>query len=88
MRQIFKYQLEVKKWQTLILPVSFKPLTLQVQAGVPCMWAEVETTEETASFTFGMFPTGHIELPNSEMKYLGTVQMGNGSLVFHYYLIL
>jgi hypothetical protein len=87
MKRIYKYQLDVKDCQSIKLPKDARILTVQVQSGVPTMWAIVEPdVEDTASIELDihMFGTGW-ELPEDadKLKYIGTVQI-NG-FVWHYF---
>jgi hypothetical protein len=81
MKRIFKYTLEVAEEQVINLPFGFKILSIQVQAGKPCIWVLIDDahdgTEEVYFYTIG---TGHSAdlMPNN---FVGTYQYG--PLVFH-----
>lgn len=82
-RAIWKYPLQLTDRQVVEMPAA----TIRhvgMQAGVPCIWAEVTPGASTKQHTICMFGTGNpIELMNGH--YLGTVQLAGGSLVFHFY---
>ena len=86
--KIFKYQLEITDEQTVLMPIGANILSLQLQNGIPCVWAlvdEISGDEERTFFTYG---TGNPIDPfsKSERKFLGTYQLNNG-LVFHVFYI-
>jgi len=80
------YQMKILKWplnvtdrQTLKMPVGAKVLTVQMQGGIPCLWAMCES-KETTERTILMYGTGNLMSPLPG-AYIGTFQMG--ALVFH-----
>lgn len=79
---IWKYPLEVTDKQILEIP-GFEPelLTVQVQNGVPCLWAVVKPEEPKRKVWIEVVGTGQ-PLNYSPRKYIGTFQLGP-SLVFH-----
>jgi hypothetical protein len=61
---------------------TFKPLTMQVQNGLLCVWAEVETSEEqNVKHQLVVVGTGHFVPPCFE--WVATCQ--DGSRVWHLY---
>ena len=85
MQTIYKYALEVTDKQRVNLPKGAEILTVQEQYGVPCIWAQVDTTSPPEERIFETFGTGH-EMPidmGIDRKYIGTYQIQGGSLVFH-----
>lgn len=84
MRVIHKYPLGLTdSHQILRLPVSAKPLSVQLQGRQLCLWAEIDTEidgqKEVVISTVG---TGR-PIPPGAVNYLGTVQAGN--FVWHVY---
>lgn len=71
------------------VPRLAKPLTVQVQGNIPCLWMAVdtETAEDTCKRTFLSFGTGY-EMPNRPMKYIGTYQLEGGRHVKHVFELL
>lgn len=68
------------------MPQGAALLTVQVQQGIPCIWADVPNTdappERRIFWTFGTgkpMPTDFIG------EYLGTYQLYDGQLVWHVY---
>ena len=84
MKAIWKYPLKIESKQTLEMPgTGPKLLSVQMQAGVPCLWAVVEPNSEQKSVVvIDIVGTGHIlEEDDTERYFLGTVQQGG--LVWH-----
>lgn len=53
-----------------------------------CVWAEVDlTTTEKTEEHFDVFGTGH-DVPPGNRKFIGTVFLIGGQLVFHVYHVL
>ena len=83
MRAIYKYKLSVQDTVDLCIPEGAKILTLQMQQGCPCIWAEVNPQAPTEERTFAIRGTGHEFLAEHTGEYIGTVQ--DGALVLHAY---
>jgi hypothetical protein len=82
MQVIWKYTLECESTQTISMPKYSTVLSLQVQNGVPCIWALVNPTSEKTDRIFKIYPTG-IEFNNIDnLAFIGTFQI-EGNLVFH-----
>ena len=84
-KTIWKYELEITDNQNILMPISAEILTVQMQDGTPCLWALVNPKAETESRFLEIFGTGHpvsCDL-GSARKYISTLQMSNGELVFH-----
>jgi len=84
LRTIYKYPLQVIDEQAIKIHGGSKILTVQVQAGIPCLWVEVETTNTMSSRRIFVHGTGHTVHEDAE-DYIGSFQLMNGSLVFHVY---
>lgn len=78
--KIYKYPIEIKDTQNILMPFDANVISVQVQNGVICLWAEAEH-ETKAGRTFYVVGTGH-ERPEDAM-YIGTVQMP--PFVWHIY---
>ena len=90
MRTIYKYKLEATDEQTIAMPYGAQILSVQVQADIPCIWAMVDTDEETMNYkTIYTYGTGH-KLPHDmdQLKYIGTYQLYGGDLVFHVFELI
>lgn len=83
MRTIHKYV--VGSTATVSMPRGATVLTIQAQRDVPCIWAEVDTTQPLEDRRFIIFGTGHEMPADASLTYLGTFQLDGGALVFHVY---
>ena len=81
--RIHKYPLKVADHQEIDMPLGARILCVQVQGGIPCLWAEVSpesAPESRLIVTYGLGnPMG------SHAAYVGTYQLDGGSLTFHVY---
>ncbi len=84
-RIIYKYQLPIADEGTASIHGIFEPLSLQVQHGVPTLWAGVDKDSKLFDVRYRVFGTGHLVTGIDAMTYLGTVQVASG-LVFHYWM--
>ncbi len=84
MQTIWKYLLEITDEQYIQVPRFTKPLTVQMQDGVLCLWCLIYPDNKQDRYvTVSIFGTGN---PIKEMakNYLGTVQ--NDGLVWHVFV--
>lgn len=90
MTAIYKYELRVQDVQTIGLPIDAEVLDIQNQNGTICLWAKIPDTETTlVAKTIYCFGTGHAMPSNhNQMKYISTVQMSGGMLIFNFYILL
>lgn len=80
---ILKYTLQITDVQTLFLPLGATPLTVQMQHGMPQLWALVDPASVvTEARLFRVYGTGHDIADALTMLYLATVQDANG-FVWH-----
>ncbi|NML70016.1 hypothetical protein HHL23_09405 [Chryseobacterium sp. RP-3-3] len=81
MKTIYKYQLEITlDVQIIEMPVHAKILSAQNQNENPCMWVEVETTNDVEFRRFYVLGTGY-PMPSNTSRFIGTIQIND--LVFH-----
>ncbi len=80
---IWKCMLRVDDLQIVYMPKGAKLLSVQIQNGVPCLWALVDPTEEQERRTIHMRGTGHNATLVKGLDYVSTFQMRDGALVFH-----
>lgn len=66
------------------LPLNARPLTLQLQKGMPCAWFEVDDGLMKHDRKVYIVGTGH-PLPEG-LTYLGTFQILDGEMVFHAFI--
>ena len=89
MKTIWKFELALQTEQAINMPEGAKVLTVQVQAGVLCVWALVDTENDTEERQFFILGTGHdaddVDSSNG-YNYLNTVQLPSGALVHHVFV--
>lgn len=86
-RAIWKYPLALRDVQGIDMPSGANILCVQVQAGVPCLWAIVDTEARNVMRRIRIVGTGHpIEVEGE--PYIGTFQIHDGALVFHAFEVL
>jgi hypothetical protein len=84
MKTIYKYKLNGQACH-ISMPVDRRILSCGIQNDSLVIWAEVETTHDTAPVHFMVFATGElISINTKSYQYLGTVTTETG-LVFHIY---
>jgi len=79
---IWKWELKTTDEQTILMPLGARLLTVQVQNGVPCIWALVNPTANQIERRFGVYGTGN-PVPDEVGEYVATYQLADGRLVFH-----
>jgi hypothetical protein len=75
----------------LELPVGAKILSIKEQRGVACVWALVEIDPEIPNEVrrFRLAGTGHpILVDPDELKFVGSVLLRGGDLVFHLFEVV
>lgn len=87
--RIWKWTLQVCDTQTLSMPEGAQVLSVQVQGGMPQLWALIDETKPQVSRTFSTYGTGY-PLPRSlgpgqhrKHAFIGTYLMEDGGLVLH-----
>lgn len=82
---IYKYPIETTDTQIVMMPQQAKILTVQVQRGQPCLWAEVNPLLAQERVVIEVFGTGHNMPAGIAREYIGTYQLYDGELIFHVY---
>lgn len=83
---IHKYPIAVGDSFTALLPEGARLLDVQVQRGVPCLWAEVNPDADHRPCVFYVRGTGHPMGDALGCAYVGTFQLSDGDLVLHLYV--
>lgn len=84
---VYKYSLEIKDEQMVLLPIGARILTVQQQNNNIFLWALVNSTaSEEQAFTIRIHGTGHAISDSDELEYINTVQLYGGKLVFHVFV--
>jgi DNA-directed RNA polymerase subunit RPC12/RpoP len=81
-RKIYKFSFSMEDEFKISMPEGSEVLTVQIQGGVPRIWAIVDTDVPLTARRFCMRRTGHA-FKGNEGKYIGTFQLNEGTMVFH-----
>lgn len=89
MKTVYKYKLETVTAQVIELPKGAEVLSVKNQHEEICLYAKVDTEEkELQIITVLIFGTGHNIPPGAnEAKYVDTVSLQGGMLMFHVFYI-
>lgn len=79
---VWKYPLRLDDEVTFEMPEGACPLTVQVQDGIPTLWAVVDPDAAPTNRMFRIAGTGH-PIGADVGAYVGTFQLAEGALVFH-----
>jgi hypothetical protein len=82
MNSIWKFQLELRDAQSVQIPQGAKLLTVQMQDGEPCLWAEVDPSAVKESRAIELVGTGHPILCDRH-AYISSCQQG--PFVWHWF---
>ncbi len=83
--RIWKYEIKIDDKIQIEMPEKAEILSVQVQKGIVCIWALVDSENKTETRYFEVFGTGHkvpVDMGISR-KFIGTFQIYGGDLVFH-----
>ena len=80
--RIWKWTLNMTDVQTVEMPAGAKPLTVQLQGGMPQLWALCDERSPVEPRLIAIYGTGN-PMPANPGRYISTFQMAGGSLVFH-----
>lgn len=85
---IYKYRLHAFEQQVIAMPSGASPLTVQVQGGVPHLWALVDPSQTAVDLVdIRMYGTGRL-FDVAGLNYIATYQLDGGALVFHVFRAL
>lgn len=79
--RIWKYQFGIADEVTIQMAVGAEILSVQMQDGVPTIWALCDPSAAIENREFRVYGTGHHCYSGAE-KFISTLQLPNG-LVFH-----
>jgi hypothetical protein len=80
-RQIWKFPITSPDGTRIDMPQGARILTVQMQAGMPTLWAVVDPEAPRRARYFRVVGTGHTHEAGVFRDYLGTVQ--DGPFVWH-----
>jgi hypothetical protein len=78
---IYKYQFQIADKVIIEMPAQAQILSVQVQNGMPTLWAKVNTDRQKETRSFFVFGTSHELNPHFEYEHVATIQIHN--LVWH-----
>ncbi len=82
--RIWKFTLSVTDTQAVRMPLGARVLTVQDQAGRPCIWALVDEGAAPTAYHFRVYGTGHaVDFSDGCTNHVGTIQQRGGGLVWH-----
>ena len=85
MKVIYKEQLSITNHQIISLPMDSKILTVQMQKESVCLWYSRDATSaqiDCIDRHIRIIGTGNL-YDDEGLKYIGTVQMAGGNLIWH-----
>ena len=81
---IWKFEFTIDDNISMKMPEGTEILSVQIQKGIPCIWALVDPLAKKTERQFQLYGTGHeMEFNENFEKFIGTFQMINGNVVFH-----
>ena len=83
MHSVWKYTVPVADTFSIETRRGAKILSVAVQGDEVCIWAEVNPTAPVEERRFRMCGTGHPIPEDEDRRFVGTVLLRGGSLVFH-----
>lgn len=80
---IYKYPIEITDIQNVTMPINAEILTAQMQRATLCLWAKVDENN-TCMYerTIEVVGTGNL-MTDHDRRYIGTVQLSGGALIYH-----
>jgi hypothetical protein len=82
MKTIWKWTLAVTDQQSVELPRGAEILAVQIQGGLPQLWALCDSDQPKERRVIAIIGTGH-PIVREPGRYINTFQMYDGALVFH-----
>lgn len=81
--RIWKYPFLIDDVFTLQMPRDAQVIHVAEQHGVPCLWAFVDSTNQTVAREFAVVGTGNPAPPPWEARHVGSFLTGDGVGVWH-----
>jgi hypothetical protein len=72
---IHKYQFKIADRIEIEMPIHSDILSIQLQNGIPTMWAKVDTSLQRVKRIFVVFGTGHEINSLFDYRHIGTIQL-------------
>lgn len=84
-RAVFKVVLALTDDQTVDMRKHAEILTVQMQQGNLCVWFECDPNMPKERRRFAVVGIWHVFEDTAMQKYIGTIQIFGGDLIFHVY---
>jgi hypothetical protein len=81
--RVWKFEFDIEDPLTIKMPQGARVLHVDLQDGLPCMWALVDASEPLVARKFRIIGTGHPIKDIAKLTYLTSFQMSDGELVWH-----
>ena len=86
-RAVWKFPLEQVPAQVIEIPAGSELLSIEVQNGIPCIYALVDPKEKNKKLIWiDVVGTGDQIVIESGMRFMKTVMLHNGDAVFHIFV--
>lgn len=79
---VWKFELKLTDEQTIVVTEDARILSAQMQFDKLCVWVRLNPQTPQQQRRIFVHGTGH-DVSHYAGRHLGTVQIGNGTLVFH-----
>jgi hypothetical protein len=80
---IWKFKIDIADEVEVTMPDNGHVLSVGVQYGRPCLWALVDPSAPFTVRHFAWRGTGHQGDGIEAARFIGTIQLDDGALVFH-----
>ncbi len=88
MLKVFKYPVNIAPIVSVDMPKGATLLSFQLQGAQPCLWALVDPFEEKETREFRVVGTGHDIEDSDSLRFVGTIQMMDGILIWHLFAVV
>lgn len=90
MQKIYKYEVYTQPTvqQTINIPFGAEVLSVGMQQGVIQLWVWVNILAPEKARNFVIFGTGHTIPDTLNLRFIGTVQLDEGSFIYHVFEVL
>lgn len=88
METVYKYKIELQDEQIVKLPRGVKILNVDTQDSEIFIWALVDTERDLREIKILIRGTGHEIISCINKKYIGTIQLLGGKLIYHIFEII
>jgi hypothetical protein len=86
-KTVYKFVLCADNYQTVNMPPGSKVLTAQVQREKVCIWALVDPNDtRRIDYPVWVYGTAHPVTDAVSGRYVATVQLAGGALVYHVFV--